>query len=314
MTAPTTTHRQRQPQQRNSGGSASMAMAERDDSGSMVRRILLGSQLRRLRESRGVTREAAGYSIRASESKISRMELGRVSFKQRDVADLLTLYGVVDEAERESLLGLARSSGHAGWWHSYNDVLPGWFQTYVGLEAAAARIAAYEVQFVHGLLQTEAYAEAVIISGHRGGLPRTEIERRIELRMQRQKLLFGEQAPHLHCVLDEAALHRGYGGRQVMADQIKLLLEFSELPHVTLQIVPFAYGGHVAESGAFTVLRFAERELSDVAYVEQLTGALYLDKREDVASYQAVLDRLSDAAQPPAESRELLNRVVRKLL
>ena len=131
----------------------------------MVRRILLGSQLRRLRESRGITREAAGYSIRASESKISRMELGRVSFKARDVEDLLTLYGVTDEAERESLLGLAREANVAGWWHSYGDVLPGWFQTYVGLEGAASYIRIYEVQFVHGLLQTEAYAHAVVARG-----------------------------------------------------------------------------------------------------------------------------------------------------
>lgn len=139
-----------------------------ESSGSVVRRILLGSQLRRLRESRGITREAAGYSIRASESKISRMELGRVSFKARDVEDLLTLYGVTDEAERDSLLGLAREANVAGWWHSYGDVLPGWFQTYIGLEGAASLIRIYEVQFVHGLLQTEAYAHAVVTRGMPG--------------------------------------------------------------------------------------------------------------------------------------------------
>lgn len=133
--------------------------------GSVVRRILLGSQLRRLRESRGITREAAGYSIRASESKISRMELGRVSFKSRDIEDLLTLYGVADEMERGSLIGLAREANVAGWWQSFGDVLPGWFQTYIGLEGAASLIRIYEVQFVHGLLQTEAYAHAVVKRG-----------------------------------------------------------------------------------------------------------------------------------------------------
>ncbi len=136
--------------------------------GSVVRRMLLGSQLRRLREARGITREAAGYSIRASESKISRMELGRVSFKTRDVEDLLTLYGITDEAERESLLSLAREANVAGWWHSYSDVLPSWFPTYVGLEGAASLIRAYEVQFVHGLLQTEEYARAVVRRGMKG--------------------------------------------------------------------------------------------------------------------------------------------------
>jgi len=130
--------------------------------------MLLGSQLRRLREARGVTREAAGYSIRASESKISRMELGRVSFKTRDVEDLLTLYGITDDAERNALVGLAREANVAGWWHSYTDVLPNWFPTYVGLEGAAALIRVYEVQFVHGLLQTEAYAHAVVSRGMRG--------------------------------------------------------------------------------------------------------------------------------------------------
>jgi transcriptional regulator with XRE-family HTH domain len=289
------------------GQSSARDASARDASGAMVQRILLGSQLRRLREARGVSREEAGYSIRASESKISRMELGRVSFKPRDVADLLTLYGVTEEAEREPLLGLARSSGQAGWWHSYGDVLPTWFTTYVGLEAAAERIATYEVQFVHGLLQTEEYAHAVMMSGHRGFLRKPEVERRIALRLERQKLLVSENAPHLHCVLDEAALRRHHGGRKVMDEQLRALMEYSERPNVTIQIVPFAQGGHVAESGAFTLLRFAESELPDLVYLEQLTGALYLDKREEVVSYQAVLDGLANAALDPAATRDLLH-------
>ncbi|MGH8968223.1 MAG: Scr1 family TA system antitoxin-like transcriptional regulator, partial [Actinomycetes bacterium] len=169
-------------------------VAAGESSGSVVRRILLGSQLRRLRDSRGITREAAGYSIRASESKISRMELGRVSFKARDVEDLLTLYGVTDEVERESLLGLAREANVAGWWHSYGDVLPGWFQTYIGLEGAASLIRIYEVQFVHGLLQTEAYAHAVVSRGMPGASA-AEVDRRVALRLERQKALVSERAP-----------------------------------------------------------------------------------------------------------------------
>lgn len=280
-------------------------MSASESSGSVVRRILLGSQLRRLRESRGITREAAGYSIRASESKISRMELGRVSFKARDIEDLLTLYGVTDEAERASLLGLAREANVAGWWHSYGDVLPSWFQTYVGLEGAASHIACYEVQFVHGLLQTEGYAHAVVTSGQpKAAAP--EVERRVALRLERQKLLVSERAPACHVVLDEAALHRPYGGRAVMRAQIQHLIAVSEQPNVTLQVMPFSFGGHAGESGAFTLLRFPESDLPDIVYLEQLTSALYLDKPEEVGHYRGVLGRLSDDSLSMEKSRDLL--------
>ncbi|GHF29323.1 MULTISPECIES: helix-turn-helix domain-containing protein [Streptomyces] len=287
-------------------------MATNESSGSVVRRILLGSQLRRLRESRGITREAAGYSIRASESKISRMELGRVSFKARDVEDLLTLYGVTDGAEREALLGLAREANVAGWWHSYGDVLPGWFQTYVGLEGAASHISVYEVQFVHGLLQTEGYAHAVVVRGNPKA-DEAEIERRVSLRMERQKLLFSERAPRFHAVLDEAALHRPYGGPEVMRGQLQHLIDISEQPNVTLQVMPFAHGGHSGESGSFAMLRFPESDLSDVVYLEQLTSALYLDKGEDVAQYERVMEQLHAESLPPAASRELIARLLQLL-
>ncbi|GHA96351.1 helix-turn-helix domain-containing protein [Streptomyces termitum] len=273
--------------------------------GSVVRRILLGSQLRRLRESRGITREAAGYSIRASESKISRMELGRVSFKARDVEDLLTLYGVTEESERGALLGLAREANLAGWWHSFGDVLPGWFQTYIGLEAAASLIRVYEVQFVHGLLQTEEYAQAVVTRGMPDA-SRADIERRVALRVERQKVLVSERAPHFHVILDEAALRRPYGDRAVMRGQLKHLIEISEHPGVTLQVMPFSFGGHAGESGSFTMLGFPESDLSDIVYLEQLTGALYLDKREEVAQYGGVMEKLAQDSPDPAGSRDLL--------
>jgi transcriptional regulator with XRE-family HTH domain len=271
----------------------------------VVRRMLLGSQLRRLRESRGITREAAGYSIRASESKISRMELGRVSFKTRDVEDLLTLYGITDETERTSLLSLAKEANVAGWWHSYSDVLPSWFPTYVGLEGAASLIRVYEVQFVHGLLQTEAYARAVVRRGMRDA-SEADVERRVALRLERQKYLVSENPPDLHIVLDEAALRRPYGDREVMRGQLQHLIEISERPNVRLQIMPFSFGGHAGESGAFTVLSFPESDLSDVVYLEQLTSALYLDKREDVAQYEKVLEELQHDSPGPDESRDLL--------
>ncbi|WP_105970989.1 helix-turn-helix domain-containing protein [Streptomyces geranii] len=267
--------------------------------------MLLGSHLRRLREARGITREAAGYSIRASESKISRMELGRVSFKTRDVEDLLTLYGVSDEAERNALLSLAREANVAGWWHSYSDVLPSWFPTYVGLEGAASLIRAYEVQFVHGLLQTEAYASAVVGRGMRGASP-DDIERRVALRLERQKHLLSDGGSEFHVVLDEAALRRPYGDREVMRGQLQHLIEVSERPNVRLQIMPFGFGGHAGESGAFTILSFPESDLSDVIFLEQLTSALYLDKAEDVTQYEKAMKELQQDSPGPAESRDLL--------
>ncbi|WP_307624182.1 helix-turn-helix transcriptional regulator [Streptomyces sp. V3I7] len=267
--------------------------------------MLLGSQLRRLREARGITREAAGYSIRASESKISRMELGRVSFKTRDVEDLLTLYGIADGAERTSLLSLAREANVAGWWHSYSDVLPSWFPTYVGLEGAAALIRTYEVQFVHGLLQTEEYARAVVRRGMKGASD-ADVERRVALRLERQRFLASENGPEFHIVLDEAALRRPYGDREVMRGQLQHLIDVSERPNVRLQIMPFGFGGHSGESGAFTILSFPESDLSDVVYLEQLTSALYLDKSEDVAQYEKAMKELQQDSPGPGESRDLL--------
>ncbi|PWI42210.1 helix-turn-helix transcriptional regulator [Streptomyces sp. ICBB 8177] len=280
--------------------------------GSMVRRILLGSQLRRLRESRGVTREDAGYSIRASESKISRMELGRVSFKERDVADLLTLYGVTEQAERDALLGLAREANVTGWWHSYGDVLPGWFQTYVGLEESASAISTFEVQFVHGLLQTEEYARGVVLLGQPNA-SRDEVARRVDLRMRRQKILAGDRCPGFTVVHDEAALRRPFGGRAAMRGQLERLLEMSDHPGVDLRVMPFAQGGHAAESGAFTVLGFPESDLPDVVYLEQLTSALYIDKRDEVAQYIKVMDRLLADSLPPEPTRDLLRSLLREL-
>jgi hypothetical protein len=236
------------------------------------------------------------------------MELGRVSFKVRDVEDLLTLYGITDEVERQSLLSLAREANVAGWWHSYTDVLPSWFPTYVGLEGAASLLRVYEVQFVHGLLQTEQYARAVVRRGMTGASP-DDVERRVALRLERQKyLLAGDTAgaPEFHIVLDEAALRRPYGDREVMRGQLQHLIDVSERPNVRLQVMPFRFGGHSGESGAFTILSFPDADLSDVVYVEQLTSALYLDKREDVAQYEQALKELQQDSPGPDESRDLL--------
>ncbi|MFG1869445.1 helix-turn-helix domain-containing protein [Micromonospora arborensis] len=277
--------------------------------GPTVLRILLGAQLRRLRESSGVTREGAGWEIRSSESKISRMELGRVGFKERDVSDLLTLYGVTDEHEREALLKLARDANSPGWWHRYGDVLPTWFQSYLGLEAAAALIRSYEVQFVPGLLQTREYARAVVLLGH-GAADPTEIDRRVALRMQRQQLLRRDDPPQLWAVVDEAALRRPIGGPAVMRGQLTALIEATKSPNIRLQVIPFAAGGHAAAGGAFTILRFGDQELPDIVYIEQLTSAIYLDKRDDLDYYAVAMERLCVEAEPPERTPEILGRLL----
>jgi hypothetical protein len=277
--------------------------------GPTVLRILLGSQLRKLREANGVTREAAGWEIRASESKISRMELGRVGFKERDVADLLTLYGVNDKTEREALLALARQANTQGWWQRFSDVLPNWFQAYLGLESSAAMIRTYEVQFVPGLLQSREYARAVVMIGH-GAAGLDEIERRVDVRMARQQLLTRTGAPHVWAVLDEAVLRRPIGGRTVMRTQIAALMDATKLSNVTIQVVPFSAGGHAAAGGAFSILRFPDAELPDVVYMEQLTSALYLDKRDDVDMYAAAMERLCVEAEPPDRTLALLERIL----
>lgn len=277
-------------------------------SGPTALRILLGSQLRKLREAKNVTREEAGHLIRGSESKISRMELGRVGFKERDVADLLTLYGVVDNQARSAVLELVATANEPGWWHRFNDVLPTWFQAFVGLEEAAARIRTYEVQFVPGLLQTKEYARAVVTAGS-AGIGAEEISRRVDLRLERQRMLDRPDGPVFWAVIDEAALRRPIGGVEVMRAQIEHLIELMRQPKITIQIMPFSFGGHSAEGGAFSVLRFPDSDLPDVVYVEQLASALYLDKREDVDRYTEVMERLCAVSTTPDETVELLRTI-----
>src|ERR1022692_338545 len=274
-----------------------------------VLRMMLGSQLRKLREAKGITREEAGYLIRASESKISRMELGRVSFKERDVIDLLAMYGVDDDGDRVALVALARDANSPGWWHKYSDVLPDWFSVYVGLEEAASLLRVYEVQFIPGLLQTTGYTRAIVERGQPGA-PAKEIERRVLLRAARQEMLAKPGTPRLWTVIDEAALRRPIGGPAVMRAQLERLIEATEEPGITVQVVPFGSGGHAAEGGAFTIMRFPETELPDVVYVEQLTSALYLDKRDDVEKYSEVMDRLSVESEPPERTADMLGEII----
>lgn len=276
-------------------------------SGPTVLRLLVGAQLRRLREARQLKCEDAGEAIRASHSKISRMELGRIGFKQRDVADLLTFYGVDDRAERESLLALAEEASMPAWWHGYADLVPSWFEAYLGMEAAASVIRTYEVQFVPGLLQTEDYARAVIRLGHRDA-PTAEIDRRVELRMKRQTILHRPDAPKLWAVIDEAALRRPYGGAATMRGQIKHLIDLAELPGVTIELMPFSTGGHAAAGGPISILRFAESEIPDVVYLEQLNSAVYANRPVDLDHYWHVMNRLVIQAEPPNATTTILHR------
>ena len=184
--------------------------------------------------------------------------------------------------------------------------------TALGLEAAATMIRTYEVQFVPGLLQTPDYARAVINLGHEHA-PKEEIDRRVALRIARQQVLNGENPPHLWAVVDEAALRRPIGGAKAMREQLEALLDATRHPNVTLQVIPFSAGGHAAAGGSFSILRFPDEDLSDVIYVEQLTSAIYLDKRDDVDYYTAAIERLCVEAETPDATPRIVERILREL-
>jgi transcriptional regulator with XRE-family HTH domain len=273
--------------------------------GPIVLRILLGTQLRRLREAKGITAQEAASAIRGSESKISRIELGRNAVREVDIADLLTLYGVTEPAEREQLLSLASQANQPGWWHRYQDILPTWFQAYVGLEESAESIRSYDAQFVPGLLQTEEYAAAVIAMGD---FSAEETERHVYLRKERQRR-FDSGGLRLWAIIDEIALRRTVGSVSLMRAQLEYLHDICDRPGYTLQIAPFPAGSSTAP-GSFSILRFAAADLPDVVYLEQLTSAMYLDKRSDVDRYTEAFDKLSAKSAPPAESRQIIRAML----
>jgi hypothetical protein len=288
-------------------------MAGRGVVGPTALRMMLGGHLRELRERAGVSRTDAGWAIRSSESKISRLELGRVGFKERDVADLLTLYGVHEARERDRLLELAREANDPGWWHRYGDVTPDWFDAYLGLEATAELIRTYEIQFVPGLLQTAEYARAVARLTPSGVPTEAEIERIVALRTRRQRVLDREPPLKLWAVIEESVLHRPIGGPDVLRNQLDALRAAITRPNVTLQIIPLASSGHAATGGAFSLLRFPQRDLPDIVYLEHLTSALYLDKREDVEAYTQALDLLASSSPSPQQTDHELTRLIERL-
>ena len=252
------------------GGSAG------DVQGPTVPRMLVGIQLHRFREAAGITPDQAAYEIRASRSKISRMENGLVRFKERDVTDLLTLYGVTDEKTRSGLVLLTRQANTPGWWSKYGDIMADWFEAYLGLETAASVIRTFELQFVHGLFQTEDYARAVTLLGHTTA-PAEEIDRRVSLRLKRQDLLNGPTPPQVWSVIDEGALRRPVGGPAVMRAQLERLVELTKLRHVTIQVAPFSTrrarrGRGLVHRAALQRARGAGRRLHRAADERPLPG------------------------------------------
>lgn len=270
-------------------------------------RELLGRQLRLLRVSKRVSPGAAGRHIGASASKISRIELGRVKVKDDDLDRLLTLYEVTDPAGRRAMMDIAWRTNNRQWWHDYSDVLPGWFCSYLMLEPAAQNIRTYEVQFIPGLLQTPAYAEAVIRLRYTDD---AEIKRRVDVRMQRQRMLDQQRSPHLWAIVDEAALHRQVGGPQVMREQIEFLIRATRLQNVRIQILPFDAGRAVV-GNSFSILRLRIKEFLDVVYLEQIDSALYFSDPNESDPYALAMNHIGVEARRPDETVAILERILR---
>ncbi|MFB0615882.1 helix-turn-helix domain-containing protein [Streptomyces sp. AGS-58] len=271
-----------------------------------VGQVVLGKRLQELREAAGLSREEAARVLRVASATVRRMEMAEVALKIPYVQVLLSTYGVSGE-ETDAFVRLAEEANQPGWWQRFHDVLPDWFSLYVSLEGAARIIRSYEPHFVPGLLQTEAYARAVLEAGTIGQTSPQTIERHVSLRMERQRLLERDDPPHLWVIMDETVLRRPVSARpQVMRDQLDRLLEYGERDRVTLQIAEFAAGPHPGTYAPFTLFRFAEPELPDMVFTEYLTGALYLDSRREVATHLEVLDHMTARAGSARRTRELL--------
>jgi Domain of unknown function (DUF5753)/Helix-turn-helix domain len=283
-------------------------MAEPAPGSVTVRRMIVGAHLRQLREAKGITRADAGYMIRASESKMSRLELGRVAFKERDVLDLLVYYGVTDPEQRDQVLGLVREANRTSWWRDYDDVMPQYFQNYIGLEEAASTLRTYEIHFVPGLLQTPEYARAVL-SSTVPPLTGRDLERGVALRLARQQVLERDDPLTVWAVVDEAALRRRVGDSETYRTQLDHLLELAERPRISVQVLPTQTGLHVG-GGPFSILRFTDPGLPDVVYVEGLVGASYVDKPEHVERYAEVMNRLSIKSLTPEDSLAFIRKLL----
>ncbi|MFD7707756.1 helix-turn-helix domain-containing protein [Streptomyces sp. NPDC059785] len=268
-----------------------------------VRRRRLGQELRRLRENKGMTAEEVADRLLVSQSKISRLENGRRSISQRDVRDLCGVYEVEDQRVVDSLMQMAKDSRQQGWWHSFGDIP---YSVYIGLETDAASLRVYDPQVVPGLLQTRSYAEALIT----GALPEAapgDIDKRVQVRMRRQERITEADNPlRLWAVLDEAPLRRLVGNRSLMREQLEHLVEQSQLPHVTVQVIPFEMGAHPGLNGQYAILEFADTADSSVVYIEGVTSDLYLEKANDVQQYSVMYEHLRAQAMNVEQSRQFI--------
>lgn len=274
-------------------------------SGPTVPRILLGVHLRRLREARGVSARDAATVIRGSESKLSRIELGKTSVREVDIMDLLRLYEVTDDAERDSLLALASQANQRGWWHDHQDALPAWFQPYIGLEDSAQSIRSYDTQFVPRLLQTQDYAAALIRVGPYSDSQASQL---VGVHMQRQQRL--ADGLGLWAIIDEAALRRVVGSTRLMREQLEHILVMAGQPGVTIQVAPLSTSASCATPCSFSILHFAADELPDMVYLEQLTSALYLDKPNEVEPYAAALELVSSASTTEEQTTDMIEAML----
>jgi transcriptional regulator with XRE-family HTH domain len=281
-----------------------------------VRRRRLAAELKRLRAAAGMTGEQVADRLaplgRWSASKVSRIETGRVAVHHGDVTDLLDLYGVAGGPLREELVGIARESGRHGWWQSYRDVLPGHIAPILDFESSSSAIRFMHNQLVPGLLQTPAYARALIRSCHPEAAP-AQLERLVELRLDRQKVLERDDPPRLWLILDEAALRRPVGGARTMRGQLDRLAQHADAARTAVQVIPFHAGEHTGLDMPFTILSFPGDEDPDVVYLEQYTQAWYIDDEYDVERYNAYFDRLRAVALGAEESRALIVRAAEEL-
>jgi transcriptional regulator with XRE-family HTH domain len=268
-----------------------------------VQRRRLAAELRRLREAADLTIEQAAQEAKLSKSTLSRIENGQVGVQPRTVATLLKHYGVAD-VDAAGLIQLARDARQHGWWYDYSGSMPKWFAGYVAFEDEATQLRVYDIQLVNGLLQTPDYARAVIAAQFPED-PAEKIDERVELRMARQKILERERPPRLWIVLDEAALLRPIGGSHVMAAQLERIVEIGQLPTVTIQVLPFAQGAHLGMGVAFTIMDFSGNDPS-VVYLENLSGALFLDRQYHVETHGLAFDHLRAVALSPTDSATLL--------
>jgi transcriptional regulator with XRE-family HTH domain len=275
-----------------------------------VLRMILGRQLQALREKTGLSYDQAADAIYSSSYTIRRMERAEGGLKPLTVKSLLMAYGITDVREIDAFLALARDASRPGWWHSYNDVLPAWFRTLIGLEEAASLIRGYDPQSIPGLLQTPDYARASVATGFPDATDE-ETARRVELRLARQHILKRPDPPRLWLVIDETALRRPAAttGPDVMRAQLTALIDAAQRPNVTLQVLPFTAGLHPAMYGPVRLFRFDGHDQPDIVYGESMTSAWYLDKPDETALYTQALDRISAQATPAAATLRALRQI-----